>query len=243
LSRNRSTFVCPKCGLPGSGPLNQWSRSSRYAISDKTTLAKGKWVTVEESGYCGIIQSKKHFKTYSEKYYHQYVKHFDSETGKQKKCYIDRIVKEEKEENLNPELAELRSSIDQIEYSAIELQKLLRRIKNKMLKYPPCAADDKKISALIRKDNPFEELFEIFNDVFCPGSSPSEWIKNGSIFMQESESEKSKSFPEEQLSNIPPEEIIKRYECYSDDESSAYMAQTIRSATHCGKTESFITCT
>lgn len=83
MSRRRSTFICPRCGKPGSLQPD-WVRSSRYAISSETTLAdNGKWVGVEEKDYeTGTIQ--KRFKTFSDKYRHSYVVHYDSKSHKRK---------------------------------------------------------------------------------------------------------------------------------------------------------------
>ena len=247
MSRKRSTFMCPKCKKTGS-LVEQWVRSSRYATSEKTTLSKGKWVT-EQQHQDGIVQTIKKFKTYSDKYSYYYVKHYNSKLGKQTKCYIGDIIKNEPDHS-SSEWAELVSSITEIETSVVRLRKALKPIKNKISKYPLSPSDEKKVARLLKESNnsfnPFEEFYQIFYEIFDPYSSPQEWVRKANKFMQDFNIEKKEVLLEEELNNTKPEKIVRKTKrmMYLDPslKGFALLAQTVRSVTHCEETESFITC-
>lgn len=170
MSRKRSTFICRKCGKPGSLQPD-FVRSGRYAVSPETTLAdNGKWVDVEEKDFeTGTSQMKRRFKTFSDKYRHNYVVHYDSITHKRKKHYIDNITK--KEEN-SP------NSGGALVYSIMKHVKTIQAIEKKVLKYPPTNPEvDKRIAQA------FRECTNILNPNF-KGALP-EWLKEVETIQRE----------------------------------------------------------
>jgi hypothetical protein len=170
MSRKRSTFICPKCGKPGS-LQRDWVRSSHYAVSPETTLAaNGKWADVEEKDYeTETIQTKRCFKIFSDKYSHNYVIHYDSKTHKRKKHYIDNIRKKE-DDSSNPRAA--------LVYAIMKHVKAIKGIQKKILKYPPTKPEDGK-----RLAQAFNEFTNMLDPNF-KGPLP-DWLKEVERIQQE----------------------------------------------------------
>ena len=159
MPRKKSEYLCPKCGKTGFITKTQWTRRSRYSVSDKTTLAEGKWITDKEKEYnTGAIQNVKRYKTFSKKFKPVCVIHHDSITGKRKKCYITNIEKKKIESDEAAHEFMIRS----FESFGQEIIKVLLEL----AKYPLTPDEGKQLTQSLVD---FTELFS---------SDPPEWTKN-----------------------------------------------------------------
>jgi hypothetical protein len=158
LPRKRSDYLCPKCGKTGFITKTQWTRSSHYSVSDKTTLAEGKWVTGKEKEYnTGAIQDVKRYKTFSKKFTPVCVVHYDSVTGKRKKCYITSISERK-----------IESDEDAHEFMTQSVKSFFQQIIKVLYELSKCPLtpdENKKLDQALRD----------FEKVFSP--DPSDWIK------------------------------------------------------------------
>lgn len=144
MPRKRSDYLCPKCGKTGFITKSQWTRNSHYSVSDKTTLAEGKWVTGKEKEYnTGAIQDVKRYKTFSKKFTPICVVHYDSITGKRTKCYITNIQKRKIKSNDDAHEFMIRS----IESFGQEIFKVLLELS----RYPLTPDEGERLNQTLRE--------------------------------------------------------------------------------------------